>query len=366
MRPTRLFAAVATATLTTTTTSVLALDAFNYGAFTQTAAYSIASRLQFFDAVNLNVTYLQIPNSTFGYNALQTGSYDILTGTIDNVVNLRFNSARNITVIGGADAGPDLVIASAANITDIQQLKGQPIIVDSPISGYAYLLRKVLSLHGLRLEDGDYYFQTVGSTVIRYQYLKAGFLPNGTAVVATILTYPFTAMAEATDLNILARVSDYVNPFASSSYTVAESSLASGAVKRDAIKRFLAAMYCSTKYLADEKNKNCTVRVLAKQYNVTSDIAIAEYEAATDPATGESSFAQTNLAVSRQGLLNVIDVRGQFGGFAAINNGAGFDFNAAIQPGSGKMIDYTIRDEVVSTEWPALDQLVSQGNSLCK
>jgi ABC-type nitrate/sulfonate/bicarbonate transport system substrate-binding protein len=135
------------------------LDNVNYGAFTQTATYSIANQLDFFKAVDLNVTYLQIPNSTFAYPNLLAGGYDVLTGTIDNVVNLRFNSKRNVTVLGQLDAGPDIVIASVPGITSIQQLRGQPIIVDSPVSGYAYILRKVLSLYGLRLENGDYYFQ---------------------------------------------------------------------------------------------------------------------------------------------------------------------------------------------------------------
>jgi len=32
-------------------------------------------------------------------------------------------------------------------------------MVDSAASGYAYVLRKILSLYGLRLENGDYTFQ---------------------------------------------------------------------------------------------------------------------------------------------------------------------------------------------------------------
>jgi hypothetical protein len=56
------------------------------------------------------------------------------------------------------DQGPDLVLASIPSITSIEQLKGKPIIVDSPVSGYAYLLQDVLSTYGLELAKGDYYF----------------------------------------------------------------------------------------------------------------------------------------------------------------------------------------------------------------
>ena len=139
---------------------VSALDLVNYGAFTETATYSVANQLGFFTAYDLNVVYNQIPNSTFGYAQILNGGYDVLTGTIDNAVNLRLNSHKNVTVIGQLDQGPDLVLASRPNITHIKQLIGKPLIVDSPVSGYAYLLRKLLSAHNLS-EGTDYFFQVV-------------------------------------------------------------------------------------------------------------------------------------------------------------------------------------------------------------
>lgn len=138
-----------------------ALDTVNYGAFTQTATYSIANQLGFFTAYGLDVVYDQVPNSTYAYAQVLSGAYDILTGTIDNSVNLRLNSNDNVTVLGQLDQGPDLVLASIPNITSVAQLQGKSLIVDSPTSGYAYLLRKILTAYGLLL-DTDYYFQ-VGS-----------------------------------------------------------------------------------------------------------------------------------------------------------------------------------------------------------
>lgn len=134
-----------------------ALSSLNYGAFTQTATYSIANQVGFFTANGLNVTYLQIPNSPAGYASLLNGQYDIITATIDNTVNFRFNSQKAITVLGQLDQGPDLVIASVKGITSVNDLKGKSIMVDNPTSGYAYLLRKMLSLYGLVLGT-DYTF----------------------------------------------------------------------------------------------------------------------------------------------------------------------------------------------------------------
>jgi ABC-type nitrate/sulfonate/bicarbonate transport system substrate-binding protein len=139
-------------------------DPVRFGGFTQTATFSVASQLGFFNHNDLNVTFLQIPNSTFGYAQILNGGYDFLTGTIDDAVNFRFNSNENLTVLGQLDAGPDLTIASVHNITSILQLKGKSLMVDSPVSGYAYMLRKVLSLYGLNLENGDYIFQVRGNS----------------------------------------------------------------------------------------------------------------------------------------------------------------------------------------------------------
>lgn len=88
-----------------------ALDTVQYGAFTQTATYSIANQLDLFGAYGLDVVYNQVPNSTAAFATLLNGGYDVLTATIDNDVNLRFNSGSNVTVLGQIDQGPDLVVA---------------------------------------------------------------------------------------------------------------------------------------------------------------------------------------------------------------------------------------------------------------
>lgn len=106
----------------------------------------------------MDVVYEQVPNSTYAYAQVLNGGYDILTGTIDNAVNLRLNSNENVTVLGQLDQGPGLALASISSITTVQGLQGKPLIVDSPVSGYAYLLRKILSTYGYT-EGVDYFFQ---------------------------------------------------------------------------------------------------------------------------------------------------------------------------------------------------------------
>lgn len=129
---------------------------------TPTATYSVANQLGFFTANGLNVTFNQVASSVDAFNSILSGQYDILTATVDNALNYRFNQNQNVTVLGQLDQGPDLVIASIPSITNLSQLKGKDIIVDSPSSGYSFLIQYVLAKAGLTLANGDYSF-TVSS-----------------------------------------------------------------------------------------------------------------------------------------------------------------------------------------------------------
>ena len=189
----------------------------------------------------------------------------------------------------------------------------------------------------------------MGGTRSRYQYLLNGKAPDGIPAYATILTYPFTAeglaLPPGVGINVLARASDFVNPFSSSAFTATTASV-SNSTEAALLTCFLTAMLEANQYLADTKHKFCAINAIATQLNISSSVAEAEYAAATDPETGETALMQEGVfSVSRQGLLNVIDVRAQFAGFAGVC--AGFDFADAIVPGPGNLIDYTIRNRAL-------------------
>ena len=190
----------------------------------------------------------------------------------------------------------------------------------------------------------------MGSTFVRYADLVAGQLLNGTAVYATILTYPFTSEADsvvsaAQRPNILALVSDFIQPLTSSAFTARNEAL-NNATQRALIRTFMAAMYSANQFLANPAQKNCSITAIANQLNVSVATATSAYNSATDPLTGETSSPGGNFTVSRQGLLNIIDVRSQFEGFASVP--VGFNFAEAILPGVGQLIDYSVLNEALN------------------
>lgn len=131
-------------------TTSSALDTFVYGSYLKGATYSVALQRGFFAAQNLSIDYQQIPNSSYGYNQLLKGAYDLVNAAADNAINRRFNQGLPFQMLGQQDNGGQLWLMSVPNITSIKQLRGKPILVDALDSGYVYVLRDLLELYGLQ------------------------------------------------------------------------------------------------------------------------------------------------------------------------------------------------------------------------
>ena len=78
----------------------------------------------------------------------------------------------------------------------------------------------------------------------------------------------------------------------------------------------------------------CSIGAIASRLNVSSALAGLEHATTTDVATGEA-----------QDLLTVIDVREQFRGR---NVSQRSNYAAAIEPGAGRLFDYSVGDEILA------------------
>lgn len=165
---------------------------------------------------------------------------------------------------------------------------------------------------------------------------------------ATILTYPFTVESQSLPAeeapNVLARVSDYIAPITSSAFTVRQSSL-SNQTETALLTRFLAAMYAANRFLLNPANANCSAKAIAKQLNVSLAVSRQEYASVTDWVSGEISPGGS-FTFNEEGLLNDVLARSTFGGFSSLPDS--FNFTEALQPGTGKLIDYSVRDAALA------------------
>jgi hypothetical protein len=169
-------------------------------------------------------------------------------------------------------------------------------------------------------------------------------------VYATILNYPFTvegsALPEGQAPNILARVSDYVAPLTSSVFTVRESALSNPA-STELLTKFLTSMYAASQFLLNPKLKKCSIDAIAAQLGVSHDVAADEYASVINKVSGEVSPGN-DFTVNPEAIMNDVLVRKRFGGFGGVSSA--FDFAAALLPGRGQLIDYSVRDAAVKQQ----------------
>jgi hypothetical protein len=103
-------------------------------------------------------------------------------------------------------------------------------------------------------------------------------------------------------------------------------------------------MHAANKVLLNPKNKKCSIQAIAKQLGISQAIATQEYASATNPVSGEISPPLNDFTVNQIGILNDVDIRNKFGGFKVPS---GFNFTEALVPGTGKLIDYSVKNAAI-------------------
>lgn len=282
-----------------------------YGAFSRNVSYIVAQREGFFAAQGLTVCYNQVRSSDQQWNDFLSGRYDIISAASDTAVTRIVNSNLPISMVAGLEMNNDQVLAvnTAMGIHTFEDLRGKPIAVDAPDTGFSFLLRKILAEHGLRLENGDYTLQPVGGVALRYAALQAGRTPAGAPVYASMINYPFAAQLRE-PVEVLARAEDYVFPYQGGAFTVRHDYSAS---HPETVTSFLRAIIAGGDFARRPENRAAVLAHIAAELGVSAEIAGRELDASLDPDTGENPLAR----MDKQALIGTIELRQEFGGFIA-------------------------------------------------
>ncbi len=292
-----------------------------FGAFGKSIIYTIAQKEGFFAQENLTVCYNQVTGSVQQFDSFENGTYDLISTAADNIVNRVANQSKPMVMLAGLDRGPGFVLAgnTANGIHSIADLKGKPIEVDAPDSGFVFALRRILKANGLLLENGDYSLRVVGGSFQRYQVLVAGSVvpPGGGPAqpsYATLLNSPFPQQAALgqPNITILARVSDYINPYQSGTIAATTQYVETHG---DTIVSFLRATINAGLFFKNPQNCDRIIADIVSDQGLTVPVATAVLDEALSPVFGESPIA----LMSRTGLVNVIQLRAEFGGFTNPN-----------------------------------------------
>ena len=219
----------------------------------------VAEEQRFFAREQLVVRVSFTPNSVALVKALLDGEQEMAWAAFDNVVAYQEGQGEvTLPVIpdlfaymGVSRGNVRLVVTS--DVKSYQDLRGKTLGVDAVSTGFAFALRKLLRVGGLR--DDEVILESIGGTAARAQALMDG------KIAGTILTTPLEIGPEARGFRRLANVTDALGPY-QAGVGVARRSWA--AANRPTLEGFIRASVAAINWLYDPRNREEAVAIYRK------------------------------------------------------------------------------------------------------
>ena len=243
----------------------------------------------FFKNVGFEAEIGVIQSSPQSMQMLITGAYQI-SSTQPEAAVAAIERGANLAAISAPMNRADWVLAGAAGIKSLGDLKGKIIGVSSLRISEVWLTALLLEQAGLKKDD--YSFIGVGTSPLKVTALQKG------SIAAAVLFRPSADLALREGFADLARYSgmrDYP--------TVLYITGRDWAAKGDAGKRAAQAIQDGHRWLWDPQNKNAAIEILAKYTKRDQAICAAVYD---DYFVKEKTYSRTG-EISLAGLKNLLD-----------------------------------------------------------
>lgn len=263
----------------------------------------VAQRQGFFEQQGLAVELAYTPTSGYLVEGLMSGRYDIGLASIDNLVAYQEGQGdrafpdADLVAFMGVDNG-FLSVVGAAPIKTVSDLRGKRIAVDSPNTGFAFVLRELLARNGIA--DADVTLVRGGATEIRFRDLLAGRFD------ATLLRTPFDIIAAERGFNVLA-TADTLGPYLGTSGMTRRSWARSNEA---ALIGFMRAYRRSMQWLAEPANRGVTEALLVANLR---DMTPALARPAAARLLGEPGGLLRDLDIEPAALRTVLSLRAKYG-----------------------------------------------------
>jgi ABC-type nitrate/sulfonate/bicarbonate transport system substrate-binding protein len=247
----------------------------------------VAQEKQLFPQEGVAVSVTLTRSSVKQLAALKSGEFDIGFQQCDHVVR-GVEAGCDLFMFMALAHAPELSLVVAPGIRSFDDLRGRAIAVDGARSGYALLLRKLLTAKGLG--DGDYVFREIGGSRERHDALK-----NATAA-ASLLNPPFDRNLFAAGFGSLGTTADYFPTYTGSI----------AATRRDwagrnevALISFIRGMNAAFAWLKEPQHKTEAIDILRTRLDADAAIATDAFE----------QFVQRpRPEIREEGLRQVIEV----------------------------------------------------------
>jgi ABC-type nitrate/sulfonate/bicarbonate transport system substrate-binding protein len=263
----------------------------------------IGQQWGFFSEQGIELRINLTPSSIQMAEELYSGAAQIALTSIDNVIAYA-NGQGEVPLDGAADffafMGVDdglLSVMAQPGIRTIEELRGHILAVDALTTGYALVLRELLSHHNIG--DADVKYKTVGTGAERLIALKAG------TCAATLLNAPLCLAAEEAGKFRVIRARDVLGSYQG---IVGAARRHWAANNETLIEKFIRAFRRSLTWLRDPDNEDAACALLVDRMPVLGAVVDLAYRTLVVDGGIEQS-----LAVHREGTASVIRLREKFG-----------------------------------------------------
>ena len=264
----------------------------------------VAQEKGMFAANGVAVKLTATPNSVYQIRSLMSGKFDIGMSGFDNIVayeegqgETNLQTAPDLFAFMGGISGVLRLMASP-DIKSYADLKGKTLGVDAATTGYAFIMYKLLEMHGL--PAGDYKIAKAGGTFSRVKAMIKG------DIAATMVNVPFDMVLEAKGFRRLGDTTETFGPY-QASIGVARRSWA--AKNQDRLVGFIRAYIAATDWLYDPANRAEAVAIYQQNIkNATHQIAEKSYDIMFSGKEGFDRKAKIDL----EGMRTVLKIRSEF------------------------------------------------------
>ena len=274
-------------------------EQLNVGTFTPSLLIDLARSSGAFASARLDVHETLVPSSPAQFTSLETGDFDVVFTSPDNVLAYHFLSAnplkRNIAlqIICGIDRGLGLSLCTAPDVTDPESLYEQVLGVDVPTSGFAFVAYALLERAGLR--PGDYLVESMGSTPRRADALIAG------ACAVTILNAGNELRAVGAGCTVVSPVADLGPYYGTVLATLADRDDG----EREANLRFAGALLATSREIAAGDREADVIETAKRLLHLTEAEAQNHYACLRHPTTGLVESGR----VDRASIATLVELR---------------------------------------------------------
>ena len=199
--------------------------------------------------------------------------------------------------MGGDDAFLRFVVQG--DIRNYSDLKGKTLSVDAMTTGFAFVLRKMLAVNGIK--ESDVNFERAGGVMQRWEALKAG------KHAGTLLLTPFDLLAEKVGLRVLQKASEVFPRYQG----IVGAARRSWATKnRHALRDFIRAYLDALGWLFHPANRGAAEAILIEKVsNMTPELAAATCKIFLAKPGGFEQEARVDV----EGIKQVLELRGEYG-----------------------------------------------------